>query len=210
MTRTLAWEGTDAWRAEVAQVELGPEGMRATGVQLGTDPQPYRLDYRLDALDGFRTRRLELELSIDGRRRELDLRRDPDGDWSWRVRSEGEELVSSPADSAPLRDAVDCDLALSPLTNFMPIRREGLAEPRPGFDLVCAWVSVPELTVTAYPQRYEHVRRADDRRATVRFVDLGPSKGFVAELELDPDGLVIDYPDLARRVASSEALAPSR
>ena len=28
MTRLLAWEGTDRWRAEVAQVELGGRAMR--------------------------------------------------------------------------------------------------------------------------------------------------------------------------------------
>jgi hypothetical protein len=200
MRRMLAWEGTDGWRAELAEVELRAEGVRARGVQLGVDPQPYRLDYRLDALDAFRTRRLEAHISIDGRRRELDLRRDHDG-WSWRLASDGDELVSSAADAAQLDGAVDCDLALSPLTNLMPIRRRGLARPHPGFDLVCAWVAVPELTVSPYPQRYEHVRRHDDGGATVRFVDRGPSEGFVAELALDSDDLVIDYPGLARRVS---------
>jgi hypothetical protein len=203
MRRLLAWEGTDAWRAELADVEFRPEGVRARGIQLGVDPQPYRLDYRLDALDAFRTRRLEAQISIDGRRHELDLRRDQDGGWSWRLASNGDELVSSTADSAQLEGAVDCDLALSPLTNLMPIRRRDIARPQPGFDLVCAWVSVPELTVSPYPQRYEHVRRRDDGTATVRFVDRGPSEGFVAELELDPDGLVLDYPDLARRVGGA-------
>jgi hypothetical protein len=200
MRRLLAWEGTDGWRAELAEVELRAEGVRARGVQLGVDPQPYRLDYRLDALDSFKTRRLEAQIRIDGRRRELDLRRDQDAGWSWRLASDGDELASSAADAAQLEGALDCDLALSPLTNLMPIRRGGLAWPSQGVDLVCAWVAVPELTVSPYPQRYEHVRRHGDGSATVRFVDRGPSEGFVAELELDPDGLVVVYPDLARRV----------
>ncbi|MGH2986783.1 MAG: putative glycolipid-binding domain-containing protein [Solirubrobacterales bacterium] len=203
MRRLLAWEGTDGWRAELAEVELRAEGVRARGVQLGVDPQPYRLDYRLDALDSFRTRRLEAQVSIDGRRRELDLRRDQDDGWSWRLASDGDELGSSAADAAQLEGALDCDLALSPLTNLMPVRREGLAHPHQGLDLVCAWIAVPELTVSPYPQRYEHVRRRGDGAATVRFVDRGPSEGFVAELELDPDGLIVVYPDLARRVGPS-------
>jgi uncharacterized protein len=199
MRRLVAWEGTDGWRAELAEVELRPEGIRARGVQLGVDPQPYRLDYHLDALDSFRTRRLEAEIRIGDSRRELDLRRDPETGWSWLLAADGDEVVSSAAETAQLADAADCDLALSPLTNLMPIRRERLAEPHLGLDLVCAWISVPELTVTRYPQRYEHVRRRDDGGATVRFVDRGPAQGFVAELELDPDGLVVEYPELARR-----------
>jgi len=64
-----------------------------------------------------------------------------------------------------------------------------------------AWVSVPELQVTGSRQRYEHVR-ADERGATVRFLEL--DSDFTAELELDPAGLLVFYPGLARRVADRE------
>jgi hypothetical protein len=36
----------------------------------------------------------------------------------------------------------------------------------------------------------------------VRFASLGIDEGFVADLELDRDGLVVSYPQLARRVGS--------
>jgi uncharacterized protein len=201
MHRMLAWEGTDGWRAELAEVELGTGGLLATGVQLGDDPRPYRLDYRLDALDGFRTRRLEIELRSGEAQRSLDLRRDA-GVWSWRRTVDGRpEAPSSPVDSEPLSEAEDCDLALSPLTNLMPIRRAGLSSGTGALDLVCAWVSVPDLTVRPYRQRYEHVRR-ESGGSTVRFIDRGPAAGFVADLALDTDGLVLDYPGIARRVAA--------
>ena len=44
MRRLLTWEGTDGWRAESAVVDLDDDGLRATGVQLGVDPEPYRID----------------------------------------------------------------------------------------------------------------------------------------------------------------------
>jgi len=53
--RLVIWEGLDAWRAEVARVELGDGELSATGTQLGVEPLPYRLDYALEALDGFVT-----------------------------------------------------------------------------------------------------------------------------------------------------------
>jgi hypothetical protein len=62
-----------------------------------------------------------------------------------------------------------------------------------------AWVSVPDLEVFASAQHYEHVR-TDASTAVVRFVDRGRFAGFTAELELDPDGLVLVYPELAQRV----------
>ena len=199
MRRLLAWEGTDEWRAELAEVELGSDGVRARGVQLGVDPQPYRLDYRLDALDFFRTRRLEVGVVEEGIERSLVLERGPTG-WSWRRTENGRAEARPPAgvrDS--LNEAEDCDLALSPLTNLMPIRRGGLVSRSAALDLVCAWVSVPELTVRPYPQRYEHVRRDGEGGSVVRFLDRGPGEGFVADLTLDEDGLVVDYPGLARR-----------
>jgi uncharacterized protein len=180
MRRDVVWRGTDAWRAEAATLEFVDGGLRATGTQIGAAPGGYRLDYRLDATDGWRTRSLELAI---GDRRVL-LERD-DGD-RWRL--EGDPRPD-------LDGAQDCDLAFSPLTNLMPIRRRGLAD-RPGAeDFLMAWMTVPELTVIASAQRYEHVRRG-----LVRFVDRGLFEGFTAELELDEDGLARVYPGLAEQV----------
>jgi hypothetical protein len=55
--------------------------------------------------------------------------------------------------------------------------------------------------VHTYPQRYEHVRTTADG-SVVRFIDQGPSAGFVADLVLDADGLVLEYPQIARRVTA--------
>jgi hypothetical protein len=103
-------------------------------------------------------------------------------------------------DAATLGGALDCDLGFSPLTNLMPVRRHGLHEHDGAADFVMAWVSVPDLEVFASAQRYEHVRR-EGSKAVVRFVDRGRFAGFTADLELDADGLVLTYPDLARRVS---------
>ena len=97
---------------------------------------------------------------------------------------------------AALDGAVDCDLAFSPLTNVMPIRRHALHERGGSRDFLMAWVSVPDLEVHASPQRYEHVRPG-----VVRYVALDGD--FTAELELDEDGLVVRYPRLAERVSAA-------
>jgi hypothetical protein len=198
--RLLLWERTDGWGAEVASVELTPDGVRATGTQLGIDPVAYRLDYELDASEGWVTRRLGVRASGEGWTRSLELTHGGDGRWRSESGEEGEVELPSPGGPVDgLGDAVDCDLGLSPLTNLMPIRRRGLHEGSGEIDLVAAWVSAPDLAVHRYPQRYEHVRM-DERGATVRFVDRGLFPGFESALELDSDGLVRVYPQLARRV----------
>jgi uncharacterized protein len=199
--RLILWEGIDEWRAEAVTMELAADGIHARGTQLGGDPLPYRLDYRL-AAPAFITEGLEVDVAGDGWGRSLRLTRDARGEWTIDAQGEGDPALGPPGgDARALRGAIDCDLGLSPLTNLLPIRRDRLHEAAARADYVMAWVSVPDLGVIAYPQRYEHVRR-DPGGSVVRFTSLGVDEGFQADLELDPDGLVVVYPQLARRVMS--------
>ena len=129
--RFVVWRGTDEWRAEAAALELRADGLRAAGTQIGAG---YRIDYELDAGgDGFATRRLTVTVERDGERDQFALGRDAMG------------------------GATDCGLALSPLTNAMPILRHRLHE-RPGaHEFTMAWVDVPSLALVESRQRYEHV-----------------------------------------------------
>jgi hypothetical protein len=192
MRRIVIWAGTDAWRAEEARVELSGGGVRAEGTQIGVEPAPYRLTYALDASDGWVTRRLAVRVA-DAAGVERSLLLEHDGAGAWRIDG---------ADVAALDGALDCDLGFSPLTNLMPVRRHGLHE-RPGArDFLMAWVDVPSLAVIPYRQRYTHL--APGR---VRFASLEVHEGFTADLELDADGLIEHYPELARRVGGAVAQA---
>jgi uncharacterized protein len=181
--RLVIWRGLGEWRAEAAYVWIEDGRLSANGTQLGATPDPYRLDYSLRAGPDFVTETLELSVLRGGALQRLLLARKPDGSWT--------------ADDKPLPEvegALDCDLGLCPLTNTMPVLRERLLEPgaQPR-DCVMAWVAVPDLTVHRSEQRYEPMDGDH-----VRYVSRDGS--FVAELELDDDGLVVRYPELAERV----------
>jgi hypothetical protein len=109
----------------------------------------------------------------------IELRHDGKGSWMG-VKNAGD-----------LEGALDVDLAFSPLTNLMPVRRHRLHEEPGTVDFAMAWVSLPDLAVHRSEQRYEHLEPG-----RVRFSD---DSGFVAELELDADGVILVYPELARR-----------
>jgi uncharacterized protein len=195
--RQLTWAGTDAWRAESAHLRTRADGsVVATGVQLGVDPLPYRLDYRLDLRADWVTRRLEVTAVGEGWERSARLARDDDGGWTYRQTAAGTPDLPDPGcDPGGLTEALDCDLGLSPLTNTMPVRRHGLHRSPGAVELTMAWMSVPDLAVVASVQRYEHLR-ATPEGAVVRF----SSGSFTADLQVDTRGFVVDYPDLARRV----------
>jgi hypothetical protein len=170
----LAWNGTPEWRAEVCEVVLAEDGLAATGAQVGAAPKPYRAAYELEVRGGWVTRRLRVEVAGTGT---LELRHDGKGTWSG-------------APSVELDGVLDCDLAFSPLTNVMPIRRHRLHEQPGAVDFEMAWVSLPDLAVHRSRQRYEHLAPGRVRYS---------SGSFTADLEVDADGLVVKYPGLAVR-----------
>jgi hypothetical protein len=174
-SRFAIWRGVEEWRAEASRIEIVESGITASGTQISDDPEPYRIDYEIETGEGYVT----TSLRVTGGERSLDLRRGADGGWN--------------VDVDGLDDALDCDLAFSPLTNVMPILRHNLHREPGQHDFTMAWVDVPSLTVHASPQRYTHVRPG-----IVRFESL--DSDFVADLELDDDGLVVFYPRLARRL----------
>jgi hypothetical protein len=61
-----------------------------------------------------------------------------------------------------------------------------------------AWVSVPDLAVRPSGQTYTHLGRTGDGGGRVRYA----SGSFRSDLEVDADGLVVEYPRLARRLTS--------
>ncbi|HEY8201917.1 MAG TPA: putative glycolipid-binding domain-containing protein, partial [Actinomycetota bacterium] len=90
-------------------------------------------------------------------------------------------------------------LALSPLTNTMPILRHNLHRGGGPIDFLMAWVSVPDLTVHPSAQRYTFIRALGDRRI-VRYE--GRHRDYVGDIEVDDHGFVVHYPELATRVAA--------
>ncbi|MDQ3985225.1 MAG: putative glycolipid-binding domain-containing protein [Actinomycetota bacterium] len=197
------WRGLDSQRWEVAHFKLNQQGVAARGTQIGTEPVRYRMDYELDARGGFVTRQLNARAEGEGWSRRLVLQHDGRGAWTCDVEASGQVDLDTPAAERGVLDeltvARDCDLGFSPATNLMPIRRHRLNLEDGAADIVVAWVSVPDLKLYAYAQRYESIRRTTDG-SLVRFIDRGLSEGFVANLRLDADGLIELYPDLAECV----------
>jgi uncharacterized protein len=167
---------------ELTEVRLTASTLAASGVAIGSDPVPYRLDYSLLTSEDFVTTELRAAARGDGVHKTLDLRRSADGRWT----ADGRELPD-------LDSALDCDLGLSPLTNSMPVLRHGLLDAAGSVDLVLAWVSVPDLAVHASRQGYTGLGDG-----VVRFDSLDDT--FTADITFDEDGLVLDYPGIARRL----------
>jgi len=171
----LVWRGVEVDGLERARVAEGAE----VRVESVIDSARGRYSYELVCAADWTFRSLHLE-ALAGHR-VLDLVRDAAGAWTL----DGVER-------ADLGEAVDLDLAISPLTNTLPIRRLDLGVDDEA-DLVAAYVSFPDLEITADPQRYT---RLDEDLYLYESLDTD----FEAEITVDPAGFVVEYPGLFERL----------
>jgi hypothetical protein len=193
------WAKDQPFGAELADVTVRNGTLSATGVAIGTEPCPYRLGYQLTTAAGYVTARLVVRTEGPGWRRALVLERAASGAWSCITEAEGQLDRPPPGgDLHPVAGALDCDLGLSPLTNSMPVLRHRLHEGGGPVDFLMVWVAVPELAVSPSRQRYAFVRR-EGRTRVVRFEGLDGD--FVADIAFDDQGVVLDYPGIARLAA---------
>jgi uncharacterized protein len=168
-------------------------GFRADSQLILAERELATVSYRLECDAGWRFRRLAITVTSGSGRRALALSAGPDGLWL--------------ADGQPRPDlggCIDIDINCTPLTNTLPVRRLAWS-PGTAQDLDVAYVSVPELEVRPVRQRYTMLA-LDERtgRALYRY----ESGSFTAELPLDRDGYVVDYPGLWRRIGPGFAGSP--
>lgn len=199
--RAVAWTKDDPPGAEFALIHLQAQRLGASGIAIGCDPEPYRLCFELQTRDMYVTDRAHVETEGAGWTRRLEIQRSSRGVWSASTQSTGRlAMPQAGGDLAKLQDALDLDLGLSPVFNSMPVLRHGLHQGGGSEDFLMIWISVPDLSVHASPQRYTFLERRSEAQRLVRFEAIGAGEDFAADVQFDADGLVIDYPGIARRV----------
>jgi uncharacterized protein len=176
----LQWDGF-----EHVIASHGPAGFRADSWMILADPSPARVSYQLTCDSQWQVTALAIRVTDAASDRTLTLSREPAGDWH----AQGDRPLPD------LRGCTDVDINRSPLTNTLPIRRLDFGAAR---DIDVVYVSVPELTVRRARQRYELLSAG---RPVYRY----ESGSFRADLPVDDDGIVIDYPGLWRRVMPGHA-----
>ncbi len=197
----LSWAAVAAPRFELVEVTMHLGTLSARGTMLAGGGDPYRVDYHLDTGPGYVTKRLVVFASGRGWSRQLRIGRDAEGTWMVRRTAEppDDTVIATPE---VLAGALDCDLRYSPLFNTLPVLRSRLHAGAGRVEAPSALVTLPELGLVRYEQRYEHLRRlpggalvahrAGQLRADVTFGD---------------DGFVTRYPGIAERVGPPVAAA---
>ena len=182
MTRdSILWRRTDRPGHEAARIAEGPAGWSLAGTAVfAHEGAPCRLDYHVACDPAWRTVSTRVGGWVGNESVEVEIAVDASGRWT-----------VNGSERREVEGCVDVDLNFSPSTNTLPIRRLGLLDAEPGVAhrISVAWVLLPSLEVVQADQIY--TKQAE---GVVRFAN----ETFSADLVVDDDGFVADYPDLAR------------
>ena len=183
--RTVVW--TPIWNP--ARIGQGLEHLllsaqAADSLLLGFDEadKPYRLHYACAWDAQWYLQTAHFEVTTAQMTRSLHLRADGQGCWQ-----DGTDQAL-PA----LTGCKDLDLWPTPFTNTLAIRRLGLALQERRV-IRAVYVAAPALTVTVMEQAYT---RLEERRYRYESV----ASGYQADLAVDAEGVVLEYPGLFRRL----------
>jgi hypothetical protein len=174
----LFWRRSDVEGVERLELVIEPDCVKAVSTVVCVEAGGFRLDHRWLLDKDWRAQSVSVERWNAQGHGELLLERAGNG---WRV------------DGAPRPDldgAEEPDLSITPFCNTFPIRRMSRRSGQ-SLALDTAFIDGPALTVARSRQRYDW-----QGPGRVRYVDLGLSAGFEADLVVDEQGLVLSYEHL--------------
>jgi uncharacterized protein len=190
MPTDLEWEALDWPGLEHVVVSAGAAGFLADGrLVLGPPIGPANVSYQLSCDANWRVTGLTITAANAAGSRTLTLSAGHDERWL----ADGQLRPD-------LDGCIDVDISLTPLTNTLPIRRLAWT-PGSAQELDVVYVSAPDLTARRASQRYTLLDAAAHGDAPLYRYESG---SFTADLTVDGNGFVSDYPGLWRRLWPSE------
>jgi hypothetical protein len=177
-TASILWRRLDAPGHDACRLEQGDAGWRLDGAAVFSEEKlPARLTYQVACDLAWRTEHGEVRGWLGDRSVEYTVVRSTEGLWTLNG-------TAVPG----LGDCVDLDIAFTPATNLLQLRRTALAVGQAA-DVPVAWLDVSAGTIEVLPQRYE-------RRTETTYWYEAPRFDYAAVLEVGPAGFVHRYPGL--------------
>jgi hypothetical protein len=184
--RELVWAWTRGAGLEHCIVEATPQGIGLHGlVVLDWEGHALTVRYDMQCDVAWCFRRAEVSAHRGAQSRCVTVERLACGEW----RVNGERAPE-------LHGCDDINSMASPVTNTLPLRRLPLRSGS-ACRVDAAWVRLDGLDVLHSRQEYLCAGNAPDGTRHVRYRSI--DSGFTAELSVDADGFVIDYPPYWQR-----------
>ena len=179
----LFWRRIDVHGLERLALSNTSDGITATSTIICLEAGGFRIDHTWRIDSNWRAQSVDI------------MRWSAEGHSVLRLERAGTAWRVNGTRRSDLEGADEPDLSVTPFCNTFPILKTPTGAGK-SFSLDTAFIDAATMTVSRSRQRYD---RLDLRR--LRYVDLGISRGFEAELVVDDDGLVLQYESLFERVA---------
>ncbi|MFD1796386.1 hypothetical protein FQV27_00510 [Paracoccus aurantiacus] len=171
----IVWRRLDLPGHDACRQWQDGERQGLDGVAVWRDPAgPAHLAYQVTCDPDWITRSVRVQGRVGVREITLSIHRGETGNWH----ASGEELPD-------LCGLQDIDLGFTPATNTLPIRRlrqQGKTQA----EIAAVWLDTEDFALKRLPQTYRRTEKGWHYN----------SPGFEADLSVDADGFVTDYPDL--------------
>lgn len=182
----IIWEGLSTKSMECMSWKEEDNEKIFTGHITGmSDDMPFGIHYMIETDADWRVQHFLIS-DLNDPDNALELYSDSKGKWFDR-----DQAV------VQLEGCMDIDITLTPFTNTLPLRRDAACRHAPWpvnerMTIEVVYISVPEFTMEKAKQYY--TKLSDNKFLFEN------DHGFKAELKLDKNLMVIDYPELFRRL----------
>jgi hypothetical protein len=177
----VMWEGTE-WKSIecMSWKEENKEPIITSHITGCINNIPFGIHYMIELDTKWQTQHF-LVSDLNNPDNVIELYSDSKGKWFDRDEAVG-----------PLEGCMDIDITLTPFTNMLPLRR---LDPAPGKRTLIevVYIRLPDFTFEKAQQFYTNL-------GNKRYLFETGTGDFKAELQLDENYMVIDYPDLFKRV----------
>jgi hypothetical protein len=186
----MTWQGVTSPRLEAVRLLVSDGRLRASGrvVAAGSaTAEAFSASFEFSVARTGDVGKGLLRTTTADEERHISVGRTEDGVW----------LIDHGEGSArnEFEGAADVDVAGMVTFTALPIRRLGLHRKAGEYELPVLYVSMPDLSVRLVHQTYRTVSISDEG-AVINYT----VPEFSTDLTVDREGMVIDYPGIAKRV----------
>ncbi len=182
---TVVWQRLDLPGHDAAELKSAGSGWRLEGIAiLAHEELPCRLSYAIRCASSWKTQEVSVSGFIGAEPVAKRITRERNGIWL--------------LDGAVVSNVAGCedvDLAFTPATNMLPIRRLDLGVGQSAH-VKAAWLRFPGLNLEPLEQSYTRIDSS-----TYRYESRGGA--FRRDLSVDDNGFVTEYPGLWKATATA-------
>jgi hypothetical protein len=186
MQTNILWTGREYYSLENCLISSSENGADITSTIIGSyEGQLYKVEYHIKTNGYWQTVLLEINSRVSNQVQTIKLEGDGKGNW-----------ICNGKEAAQFKGCIDIDIAVTPFTNTLPIRRLKFQQGQP-HQIQVIYCDLLHQVVKPVSQKYTRLSQNEYHYGNI-------PNDFQATIQVDEEGFVVDYPGLFVRTAVVE------